>query len=204
MSPANAADAPAPEAHDYPLLIKQLLLTPLAVRPEQEIVYGDSVRFDYRTLQTRIGKLAGLLTSLGVKHGDTVAVMDWDSNRYLESYFAVPMLGAVLMMVNIRLAPEQIAYTLNHSGARVICTSGQRRSARRSMVKGRYLVEGSFNMAISGRKVRNRRCAPAKANDSIKRRGNHAPKGAGESISASGDAGAGAHEAARRRGWRSR
>jgi len=120
MSPANAADAPAPEAHDYPLLIKQLLLTPLAVRPEQEIVYGDSVRFDYRTLQTRIGKLAGLLTSLGVKHGDTVAVMDWDSNRYLESYFAVPMLGAVLMMVNIRLAPEQIAYTLNHSGARVI------------------------------------------------------------------------------------
>jgi len=120
MSPANAADAPAPEAHDYPLLIKQLLLTPLAVRPEQEIVYGDSVRFDYRTLQTRIGQLAGLLTSLGVKHGDTVAVMDWDSNRYLESYFAVPMLGAVLMMVNIRLAPEQIAYTLNHSGARVI------------------------------------------------------------------------------------
>jgi fatty-acyl-CoA synthase len=46
--------------------------------------------------------------------------MDWDSNRYLEAYFAVPMIGAVLMMVNVRLAPEQIAYTLNHSGARVI------------------------------------------------------------------------------------
>lgn len=120
MSFATAADTPAPDAHAYPLLIKQLLLTPLAVRPEQEIVYGDNVRFDYRTLQARIGQLAGLLTSLGVKHGDTVAVMDWDSNRYLESYFAVPMLGAVLMMVNIRLAPEQIAYTLNHSGARVI------------------------------------------------------------------------------------
>ncbi|WP_141058043.1 fatty acid--CoA ligase [Stenotrophomonas rhizophila] len=120
MPLATAADTPAPEAPAYPLLIKQLLLTPLAVRPEQEIVYGDNVRFDYCTLQARIGQLAGLLTSLGVKHGDTVAVMDWDSNRYLESYFAVPMLGAVLMMVNIRLAPEQIAYTLNHSGARVI------------------------------------------------------------------------------------
>lgn len=120
MSLPPPADASAPDAHAYPLLIKQLLLTPLAVRPEQEIVYGDNVRFDYRTLQARIGQLAGLLTSLGVKHGDTVAVMDWDSNRYLESYFAVPMLGAVLMMVNIRLAPEQIAYTLNHSGARVI------------------------------------------------------------------------------------
>ncbi|KRG69751.1 long-chain fatty acid--CoA ligase [Stenotrophomonas terrae] len=107
-------------AYAYPLLIKQLLHTPLAVSPDQQIVYGDRVRFSYRTLQARIGQLAGLLTSLGVKPGDTVAVMDWDSNRYLESYFAVPMIGAVLMMVNIRLAPEQIAYTLNHSGARVI------------------------------------------------------------------------------------
>lgn len=120
MSFATAADASAAEPHAYPLLIKQLLLTPLAVRPQQEIIYGDKVRFDYRTLQARIGQLAGLLISLGVKRGDTVAVMDWDSNRYLESYFAVPMIGAVLMMVNIRLAPEQIAYTLNHSGARVI------------------------------------------------------------------------------------
>lgn len=112
--------APATDAAAYPLLIKQLLLTPLAASPGQEIVYGDTVRYDYRTLHARIGQLAGLLTSLGVKHGDTVAVMDWDSNRYLEAYFAVPMIGAVLMMVNIRLAPEQIAYTLNHSGARVL------------------------------------------------------------------------------------
>ena len=114
------SSAPTPDAHAYPLLIKQLLLMPLAVSPGQEIVYGDQVRFDYRTLQARIGQLAGLLTSMGVSHGDTVAVMDWDSNRYLEAYFAVPMIGAVLMMVNVRLPPEQIAYTLNHSGARVI------------------------------------------------------------------------------------
>lgn len=114
---SNQTDA---GAYAYPLLIKQLLHTPLAVNPGQEIVYGDRVRFDYRTLHARIGQLAGLLNSLGVKPGDTVAVMDWDSHRYLESYFAVPMIGAVLMMVNIRLAPEQIAYTLNHSGARVI------------------------------------------------------------------------------------
>ncbi|AWH53538.1 long-chain fatty acid--CoA ligase [Stenotrophomonas sp. ESTM1D_MKCIP4_1] len=120
MSSAPAAAPSSADANAYPLLIKQLLHTPLAVNPGQEIVYGDTVRFDYRTLQARIGQLAGLLISLGVKPGDTVAVMDWDSNRYLESYFAVPMIGAVLMMVNIRLAPDQIAYTLNHSGARVL------------------------------------------------------------------------------------
>lgn len=107
-------------AHDYPLLIKQLLLTPLATSPQQEIVYRDRVRHDYRTFHQRIGRLASVLQSLGVAHGDTVAVMDWDSHRYLEAYFAIPMMGAVLMTANVRLAPEQVAYTLNHSGASVL------------------------------------------------------------------------------------
>jgi acyl-CoA synthetase (AMP-forming)/AMP-acid ligase II len=52
--------------------------------------------------------------------GDTLAVMDWDSHRYLECYFAIPMMGAVLQTVNIRLSPEQILYTLNHARANVI------------------------------------------------------------------------------------
>ncbi|WP_233575834.1 fatty acid--CoA ligase [Noviherbaspirillum saxi] len=107
-------------AYAYPLLIKQLLHTPLSVCPDQQIVYRDQVRHSYRTLRHRIGQLAGGLQSLGIEPGDTVAVMDWDSHRYLESYFAVPMMGAVLMTVNIRLTPDQIAYTLNHSGAKAL------------------------------------------------------------------------------------
>src|SRR3989454_2195808 len=109
-----------PSAYDYPLLIKHLLHTPLATAPEQEIVYRDISRYTYRTLRQRIGRLASGLAGLGVKPGDTVAVMDWDSHRYLECYFAVPMMGAVLEMINIRLSPEQILYTLNHAGADVI------------------------------------------------------------------------------------
>jgi fatty-acyl-CoA synthase len=109
-----------PSAYDYPLLIKHLLHTPLATAPEQEIVYRDISRYTYRTLRQRIGRLASGLAGLGVKPGDTVAVMDWDSHRYLECYFAVPMMGAVLQTVNIRLSPEQILYTLNHAGADVI------------------------------------------------------------------------------------
>jgi len=107
-------------AYDYPLLIKHLLHTPLATAPDQEIVYRDSSRYTYRTLRQRIGRLASGLAGLGVKPGDTVAVMDWDSHRYLECYFAVPMMGAVLQTVNIRLSPEQILYTLNHARADVI------------------------------------------------------------------------------------
>ena len=110
----------APSAYDYPLLIKHLLHTPLATAPEQEIVYRDMGRYHYRTLCQRIGRLASGLAGLGVKPGDTVAVMDWDGHRYLECYFAVPMMGAILQTVNIRLSPEQILYTLKHAGADVI------------------------------------------------------------------------------------
>ena len=46
--------------------------------------------------------------------------MDWDSHRYLECYFAVPMMGATLFTVNVRLSPQQIAYTLNDSEAEVV------------------------------------------------------------------------------------
>jgi fatty-acyl-CoA synthase len=112
--PSNPAQ-PAASAYPYPLLIRHLLHTPLAVAPHQEIVYGEQRRYDYSTLMERIARLASALTELGIKPGDTVAVMDWDSNRYLECFFAVPMMGAVLHTINVRLSPEQILYTVNHA-----------------------------------------------------------------------------------------
>src|SRR5690606_19074276 len=60
-------------------------------------------------------QLAHMLTSLGVGAGDTVAVLDWDSHRYLECFFAVPMLGAVLHTVNVRLSAEQVQFTMAHA-----------------------------------------------------------------------------------------
>ena len=107
-------------AHTYPLLIKNLLAYPVVYNPEQEIVYRDHLRFDYRTLRERICRLANALTALGVKPGDTVAVMDWDSHRYLECFFAVPMIGAVLHTINVRLSPDQILYTIDHAEDDVI------------------------------------------------------------------------------------
>ncbi len=102
-------------AYDFPLLVRHLLHTPLATRPGQTIVYSDRFRYDYRGLSRRIHRLANALESLGVRSGDTVAVMDWDSHRYLECFFAVPMMGAVLHTINIRLSPDQILYTINHA-----------------------------------------------------------------------------------------
>jgi fatty-acyl-CoA synthase len=104
-----------PSAYDYPLLIKNLLRNPVVDNPDQEIVYRGVIRHTYRDLRERVRRLANVLTGLGVKAGDTVAVMDWDSHRYLELFFAVPMIGAVLHTINVRLSPEQILYTIDHA-----------------------------------------------------------------------------------------
>ncbi|MEJ6656782.1 MAG: fatty acid--CoA ligase [Pseudomonas sp.] len=106
---------PAVGAYAYPLLIKRLLLSGVRHQPNQEIVYADKLRYNYRELNQRIQRLANVLTAAGVKSGDTVALLDWDSHRSLECFFAVPMLGAVLHTVNIRLSPEQVCYTMNHA-----------------------------------------------------------------------------------------
>ncbi|MDB5393681.1 MAG: long-chain fatty acid--CoA ligase [Rhodospirillales bacterium] len=115
----------AKSAYKYPLLIKQLWHTPLMQAPDQVIVYRGIKRFTYRQLRERIGQLASGLARLGVSAGDTVGVFDWDSNRFLEAYFAVPMMGAVLQTVNVRLSPEQIAYTINHAGSSVLLVNDE-------------------------------------------------------------------------------
>ena len=111
---------PARGAYPYPLLIRHLLHASLATARDQEIVYRDHTRHSYRTLDDRIGRLAAGLASLGVEQGVTVAVMEWDSHRYLECFFAIPMMGAVLQTVNIRLPAAQVQYTLTHARPEVL------------------------------------------------------------------------------------
>ena len=109
-----------PSAYSYPLTLKQLLHTPRVYAPDQEIVYRDQMRYTYRDFLKRVNQLASGLEALGVGPGDTVAVMDWDSHRYLECFFAIPMMGAVLHTINIRLSPEQIVFTMNHAEDTVV------------------------------------------------------------------------------------
>ncbi len=110
--PANLIKI-SPSAYEYPLLIKHLLHYPMVHSPDQEIVYRDLRRHSYRVFRERIGRLASGLSELGVKPGDVVAVLDWDSHRYLECYFAVPMMGVVLQTVNLSLPPEGLMYAMN-------------------------------------------------------------------------------------------
>ena len=114
-----------PAAFSYQLLIKNILTTPLIYPPKQEIVYRDLLRYDYETFFKRVTRLAGMLQQQGVQPGDTVAIMDWDSHRYLECFFAVPMMGAVLHTINIRLSPEQLIYTINHAEDDIILVNAE-------------------------------------------------------------------------------
>ncbi|WP_282343325.1 fatty acid--CoA ligase [Pseudomonas sp. PS02288] len=116
---------PAQNAHAYPLLIKSLLLSGSRYEKTREIVYRDKLRYSYATFNERVARLANVLAAAGVRAGDTVAVMDWDSHRYLECMFAIPMIGAVLHTINIRLSAEQILYTMNHAEDRFVLVNAE-------------------------------------------------------------------------------
>ena len=114
QSPADFSPA------DFPLLIKSLLRTPLQIARDVEIVSDGLTRYSYGDLEDRLQRFGAGLAAQGVKRGDVVAMMDWDTHRYFEAFFAVPMLGAVLHTINIRLAPAQIAFTIDHAEDDVI------------------------------------------------------------------------------------
>ena len=110
----------SPLAYQYPLLLKHLLHYPMVHAPDQEIVYRDLRRRTYHEFRERIGRLASGLTQIGVDQGDVVAILEWDSDRYHECYFAIPMMGAVMQTVNVSLVSEDIAYTIIDSGATTV------------------------------------------------------------------------------------
>jgi fatty-acyl-CoA synthase len=72
-------------------------------------------RYTYADFAERVAHLAGGLAALGVRPGDRVGTFAWNTHHHLEAYWAVPMMGAVLHTVNFRLAPEDIAYIINHA-----------------------------------------------------------------------------------------
>ena len=99
---------------DYQLVIGHLLDTGVSAAPQQTITHG-GFQMTFATFGARVQRLGAALAGLGLGQGSVVAVMDYDSHRYLECFFAVPMLGATLHTVNVRLSPEQILYTINHA-----------------------------------------------------------------------------------------
>ncbi|AKA49081.1 long-chain fatty acid--CoA ligase [uncultured archaeon] len=100
----------------YQLTIDKIISSAALRTPGQIITYQGKEDYTYEEFYERVKRLASSLVRIGVKKGDIVAVIDWDTNRYLESYYAIPMAGAVIHTVNIRYPPELIFYTMQHAG----------------------------------------------------------------------------------------
>jgi fatty-acyl-CoA synthase len=83
------------------------------------VVDGEK-RFTYAQFGERVNRLSNSLLNLGIKKGDRVAVIDTNSHRLLEMYFGIPQIGAILLPINIRLTPKDIAYVLNDSEAKCL------------------------------------------------------------------------------------
>ncbi len=84
------------------------------------IVDGD-LRFTYQEFDQRVNRFANTLIKLGIKNGDVVSFITYNSHQLLESYYAVPQTGAILNPINFRLSPSEITYILNHAETRVLC-----------------------------------------------------------------------------------
>lgn len=93
--------------------------------PEQEIVYrtpdGGWDRYSYADCYARICRSANALRALGVVPGDRIGILDWNSRRHFELYWAIPGLGAVMLQMNLRLGHEDLGYVVGHSQASFIC-----------------------------------------------------------------------------------
>jgi fatty-acyl-CoA synthase len=89
--------------------------------PEREAVVDGDLRLTYAQFFERCDRWSMALRSLGIKQGDRVAYIAPNTHAMLESFYAVPQLGAVLVPLNYRLIAADFKYLINHSGARVVC-----------------------------------------------------------------------------------
>ena len=102
-------------AYDYQLLLKRLLEQGVRWAPDQKIYYRDQWEYTYTEMYQRVLRLGAALKALGAKIGTKVGVIEWDSHRYLEMYFGIPGIGAILHTINPRLSPADLAYTVIHA-----------------------------------------------------------------------------------------
>jgi len=116
---------PSTMGDDYQLNTTTLIRHAARTHADQEIVYrtptGGWERYSYGDCYTRTCRAANAFRALGIGPGDRVGVLDWNSRRYFELYYAIPGLGAVMLQLNLRLGAEDLIYIIDHSHAIFIC-----------------------------------------------------------------------------------
>jgi acyl-CoA synthetase (AMP-forming)/AMP-acid ligase II len=150
----------------------ELPLTPLEfarrtrkLYPEREAVVDGDLRLTYEQFFDRCDRWSSALTSLGVRQGDRIAYIAPNTHAMLESFYAIPQAGAILVPLNYRLTANDFAYLINHSGAKIVCAHSDYLEAVES-IRSELTNVNAF-VALEGSK---KRCWPKPTHNSIGQR----------------------------------
>jgi fatty-acyl-CoA synthase len=115
---------PSTHGDHYQLNTTTLIRHAARTYPEQEIVYrtadGGWDRYTYADCYRRVRQLANVLGTLGIGPADVVGVLDWNSKRHFELYWAIPALGSVMLQMNLRLGADDLAFVTDHSRTKAV------------------------------------------------------------------------------------
>ena len=142
---------PSTSMNDYQLNTTTLIRHAVRNFPEQEILYRSNKqlhRYTYKDAFIRMSKIANFLEGqLGVKPGDKIGVLDWNSQRHFELYFAIPGTGATLLQMNLRISPDDLSYVTNHSEAKYVFVDESLLSVAEAIAPHLNTVEGYIIMS---------------------------------------------------------
>ncbi len=113
------------EANFVPLSPLTFLERTKDIYPNYESVVYESRTYTWKDTYNRCVKFASALDKIGIKTGDTVSIMAFNTPEIFEAHYSIPMVGAVINAINTRLDPKTISYILNHSDAKVLIVDRQ-------------------------------------------------------------------------------
>ncbi len=113
------------EANFVPLSPLTFLERTKDIYPNYESVVYESRKYTWKDTYERCVKFASALDKIGIKIGDTVSIMAFNTPEIFEAHYSIPMVGAVINAINTRLDPKTISYILNHSDAKVLIVDRQ-------------------------------------------------------------------------------
>ena len=113
------------EANYVPLTPLSFLERAKDIYPNYEAVVYESRKYTWSEVYKRCIKFASALDKLGIKTGDTVSVLAFNTPEIFEAHYSIPMVGAVINAINTRLDSKTISYILNHSEAKVLIVDRQ-------------------------------------------------------------------------------
>src|SRR3982075_162652 len=108
---------------ETPLTPLEFMRRTRRLHPQREAVVDGGLRLSYEQFFDRCDRWSAALQRIGVRQGDRVAYIAPNIHQQLESFYAVPQTGAVLVPVNYRLTADDFAYIIDHSGATVVCAT---------------------------------------------------------------------------------